>query len=204
MPAADTFWNQKHARARFVIVWLAFAWMRLVVWLPLRWQLGLGRLGGRLAGRLIRSRWRIVTKNLAACFPNLTTTERDALAGQHFEALGMSMIEMAMGWYGSKSKIQRHVRIEGLENLRAAQDRGKGVILLSAHFTTFEFFFASLAPECRRLCGMYRTQRNPVMNKIMTEGRERNFDHLFSNNSVRDMVRELSNNAVVWYASDQS
>ena len=38
----------------------------------------------------------------------------------------------------------------------------------------------------------------------MNRGRGRYFDELFSKDNVREMMRYLRDNAVVWYASDQS
>jgi KDO2-lipid IV(A) lauroyltransferase len=111
---------------------------------------------------------------------------------------------MATGWFGAPTSVRRRVRIDGAEHLQAALAAGRGVILLSAHFTTFEFYWAALRPLCTRLCGMYKWQRNPVMNDVMNRGRGRYFDHLFDKDSVRDMLRDLKNNDVVWYAPDQS
>lgn len=204
MSLADKFWNQKNARLRYSIVWFAFACLRVLVRFPLGLQLALGRCVGKIARRIIPSRRRVVEKNLAACFPQMTQKQRLSIERDHFAALGMSFAEMAMGWYGSVEKIKQRVSIHGLEHLEDAQANGKGVILLSAHFTSFEFFFPALAPHCGRLAGMYKQQRNPAMNEIMTAGRGRNFDHLFAKDNVRDMIRELRHNAVVWYASDQS
>jgi KDO2-lipid IV(A) lauroyltransferase len=51
---------------------------------------------------------------------------------------------------------------------------------------------------------MYKWQRNPVMNRVMNRGRGRYFDALFAKDNVREMLRKLRANAVVWYASDQS
>jgi KDO2-lipid IV(A) lauroyltransferase len=51
---------------------------------------------------------------------------------------------------------------------------------------------------------MYKWQRNPVMNKVMNRGRGRYFATLFAKDNVREMLRSLRDNAVVWYASDQS
>jgi KDO2-lipid IV(A) lauroyltransferase len=178
--------------------------MRAIVLLPFRWQLGLGKGLGRVTYRLLRSRRLIVERNLEACFPGLSVEEREQLAREHFAALGASLAEMATGWFGRPSTVQRRVRIEGAEHLRAALDAGNGVILFSAHFTTFEFFWAALRPLCTRLCGMYKWQRNPVMNDVMHRGRGRYYDHLFDKDSVRDMLRYLKSNYVVWYASDQS
>ncbi len=203
MPSPTTFWQSSFPRLRYSIVWIAFAWMRIVVLLPLSWQLRLGRIAGRLTFRLVPGRRAVAQRNLAACFPEMSAAERARLCKAHFEALGMSVIEMAMGWYGNGETIDRHVEIEGLEHLSAALEHGRGVILFSAHFTSFEIFFPVLRRHCPRLSGMYKLQRNPLMNDVMTAGRGRNFDYLFPKDNVRDMLRELGRNAVVWYASDQ-
>jgi KDO2-lipid IV(A) lauroyltransferase len=203
MPS-DRFWIAKFAWLRYAIAWLGYAWMRALVHLPFRWQLALGRALGRAAHVLLPPRRRVAARNLEVCFPEMSAAARDLLVRQHFEALGASLVEMAMGWFGSESVVRQQVRIEGEAHLKAALERGRGVILFSAHFTTFEFFWPALAPLCTRLCGMYKWQRNPVMNKMMNRGRGRNFAVLFAKDNVREMLRQLRENSVVWYASDQS
>jgi KDO2-lipid IV(A) lauroyltransferase len=202
--AADRFWTSKLAWPRYAVVWLGYAWMRTIVHLPYGWQLALGRGFGRASRLLLRKRRRVVARNLAACFPELTPEARERILLDHFAALGASLIEMSMGWFGNPAKVRARVRIEGAEHLRAAVDGGHGVILFSAHFTTFEFFWPALAPLCPRLCAMFKWQRNPVMNDVMNRGRGRYFDTLFAKDNVREMLRSLRDGAVVWYASDQS
>jgi KDO2-lipid IV(A) lauroyltransferase len=51
---------------------------------------------------------------------------------------------------------------------------------------------------------MYKTQRNPLMNRVMNQGRGRYYDLLFAKDNVRQMLRSLRENSVVWYATDQS
>jgi KDO2-lipid IV(A) lauroyltransferase len=51
---------------------------------------------------------------------------------------------------------------------------------------------------------MYKWQRNPVMNRVMSRGRGRYYDVQIAKDNVRDMLRTLRQNAVFWYASDQS
>jgi KDO2-lipid IV(A) lauroyltransferase len=192
------------APLRRAVAWLLYALMRSIVRLPFSWQLRLGKWLGRVAHATLGARRHVAERNIEACFPELSPEERARLVLQHFEALGASLVEMAMGWFGAEERVRSLVTIEGAEHLRAALDKGRGVILFSAHFTTFELFWPALAPLCTRLCGMYKWQRNPVMNKVMTEGRSRSYSVLFDKNNVREMFRQLHANSVVWYASDQS
>lgn len=204
MPSPEHFWKTRFASLRYAIVWITFAWMRLLVRLPFAWQLRLGKWSGRVAQRIARNRVQIARQNLRTCFPQMPPAEVDAVLAAHFESLGASIVEMAMGWYGDVRTIRQRVRIEGADNLHAALEHGRGVILYSAHFTAFEIFFPILGPMCPRFAGMYKTQRNPLMNDVMNAGRERSTDTLFASDNVRAMLRELARNSVVWYASDQS
>jgi KDO2-lipid IV(A) lauroyltransferase len=189
---------------RSAIGWAGYAAIRAVAVLPFRWQLKLASPIGALGYRLFSERREVARRNLAACFPELSPTEREALLRRHFTALGASFFEMATGWFGPPEAVRSRVRIVGAEHLAAALERGKGVILFSAHFTTFEFFWSALKPLCPRLCGMYKEQKNAAANRMLTAGRLRNYDCLFEKTAVREMLRNLAGNAVVWYASDQS
>lgn len=202
--SSDSFWTTKFAAARYAIAWLGYAWMRLVVLLPFPVQMAMGRALGRSAYRLLRHRRHVAARNIDACLRELPAAERARILAEHFEALGLSIVEMGMGWFGSADAVRRRVDVEGAEHLRAALAKGKGVILFSAHFTTFEFFWPALKPLCTKLCGMYKWQRNPVMNRVMSRGRGRYYDVMFAKDNVREMIRVLRDNAVVWYASDQS
>jgi KDO2-lipid IV(A) lauroyltransferase len=177
--------------------------MRAILYLPLDWQLAVGKRLGALSRAVHRSRRAIVDRNLEICFPEWNAREREALAKAHFAAMGASIVEMFMGWFGPLETIRRRVRFVGAEHLARARARGRGVILYSGHYTSTEFSLPVVQPLCGRFCGMYKAARNPVMNDIMLKGRLRGVDRMFADDSVRDMFRELAANSVVWYASDQ-
>jgi len=204
MPPDRRFWSTPLAAPRYAVVRLMHAGLRALVLLPFERQLRIGTRLGAAARHLLPKRRRIAERNIEICLPELSAEERDALVKRHFESLGASLAEMAMGWFGPVEEIRKRVRIEGEEHLRAAIDKGKGVILFSAHFTTLELCVPVLRPLCPRLAGMYKPQRNPAMNRVINRGRSRNMDEMFSKDNVRAMMRNLSRNAVVWYASDQS
>jgi len=198
------FWSLPLAAPRYVAAWLAYLGMRALLLLPFERQLAVGRCLGRAAGRVLRRRRRIAERNVEICLPELSPAERAALVEKHFEALGASLAETAMGWFGPPDEIKKRVTIRGEEHLRAALAHGRGVVLYSAHFTPLEFCFPALRPLCPRITGMYKEQRNPAINRFMARGRNRNVDEAFAKDNVRAMIRNLNRNAVVWYASDQA
>jgi KDO2-lipid IV(A) lauroyltransferase len=202
--SSDNFWATKFAPLRYAVAWLGYAWMRLVVLLPFRAQMAMGRGLGRAAYLLLGERRRIAARNIDTCLRELPSEERARILKEHFKSMGLSLLEMAMGWYGRPQAVRKRIDTEGAEHLEAALAKGKGVILFSAHFTTFEFFWPALKPLCPKLGGMYKWQRNPVMNRVMQRGRARYYDVLISKDNVREMLRSLRGNTVFWYASDQS
>tara|TARA_A100000164_G_C21859697_1_gene749404 strand:- start:379 stop:1230 length:852 start_codon:yes stop_codon:yes gene_type:complete len=178
--------------------------MKCIVMLPYRFQLFLGKRIGNLIHLIAKKRKKIADKNIEICFPELNRLERIKLRKKHFESLGISISEISMAWYGKKEKIKKLIKVNGKENLEKAISNNKGVILFCGHFTTFEFFFPILESIYPKISAMYRKQKNDLLNTIMTKGRERSIEYLFPEENVREMIKSLSNNYIVWYAPDQS
>lgn len=198
------FWTVGLIPFRIAIAVLLIGAMRAFGLLPYHWQLAIGKKMGATAERLLPTRRKIVQRNLRACFPEMTDEQRARLCREHFESLGASIAETTLAWFGSLAFIRSIVEIRGLENLRAALERGRGVIVFFNHFTNLELIAPALTSACPRFCGMFKKQRNPFINTIMTRGRGRSTARLFTHRDVRGMLQELAANSVVWYASDQS
>jgi len=116
----------------------------------------------------------------------------------------LSLIEMALGWWASDRKIKRLMTVEGLEHLEAALARGKGAILVTAHFTSVEAsgrLFAEAAPPFK---AMYRTNKNAFLDEILRRGRLKTAAGLIAKDDVKTMLRTLKANTPVLYAPDQS
>ena len=166
--------------------------------------MGIGRLIGCVAHAAGGTRRAIVRRNIELCFPELTPAERDTLTKAHFLALGMSLIEMGLGRWGS-DKIHRKLgRLEGIEHLNSAIESGKGIILLSAHFTTLEIMGRVLALNCPPFDAVYRENRSEFITEIQRTGRERSADDTIEKRDIKKMVRNLRKGRPVWYAPDQS
>ena len=182
--------------------WMLLGVMWLVAQLPYRLQMGLGRMLGRMLAWIGHQRRGIAEVNLGLCFPELDATRRKALLRDHFQSLGMGVVEIAMSWWTPEKRLRKLVRIEGLEHLDRALARGRGVILLTGHFTSLEIggrLLALFTP----FHVLYRRHRNPLFEATMRRARERNFDRAIPREDVRALLRSLKANMPVWYAADQ-
>ncbi len=189
---------------RYWPIWIGMGVLWLICKLPHRAALAVGRVLGRLALRLAGSRRAVVRRNLELCFPELSTTERDELTRQHFEALGMSLIEMGIGRWASDEELTTLMALEGVEHLEAAVAEQRGIILLSAHFTTLEASGRVLAQHCPPFDAVYRRNRSEFITELLRHGRELSADGTIEKRDIRQMVRSLKNARPVWYAPDQS
>jgi len=178
--------------------------LRLVCLLPHRAALAIGRVLGRLAHRVAGSRRAIVRRNIELCFPELTPEERDALAYAHFKALGMTIIEMGLGRWASDKHLESITTIIGLDHFLSALEKGHGVILLSAHFTTLEISGRVLAMKSPPFDGVYRKNRSEFVTELQRTGRERSVANTIEKRDIKKMVRSLRSGRAVWYAPDQS
>ena len=183
--------------------WAGLACLRCVNSLPYAAVLLVGRLLGRLARRLPLKYARTARRNIELCLPELSAGERQALLSRHFDCLGMGLCESAMSWWSSDERIRSLSHVEGCEHLDAARQSGRGVVLLTAHFTTIEIG-ARILNSHRAICALYKPLKNPVLAAVSDDSRERRARHAIRYDDVRSMVRALKKGEVVWYAPDQS
>lgn len=187
---------------RYWGTWAAIGLLRVAVFMPYSWQLGLGRVVGRLLFHLLARRRRIADRNLALCFPGWPPEARERLLRANFASLGMAFFEVALAWWVSDRRAAALGRVEGLEHLEQALTRGRGAILLSAHFTTLELG-ARLLRLQRTFRPMYRPSRNPLWDWVILSSRERHVERAIDRRDIRGTLRALRENEPVWYAPDQ-
>ena len=189
---------------RYWPAWFGMAVLRVICLLPHPAALAIGRVLGRLAERATGTRRAIVRRNIELCFPELSAADRDALATKHWEALGISLIEMGVGRWASDATHLKLARLEGLEHLQKALETGKGVILLSAHFTTLEISGRVVAIKSPPFDAVFRRNSSEFITELQRTGRERSADTTIEKRDIKKMVRKLRKGRAVWYAPDQS
>jgi Kdo2-lipid IVA lauroyltransferase/acyltransferase len=190
------------AGPRYWGVWLGIAFVRLVNVLPLRVQLAIGRALGRAAYAFSRRDRHTARVNIDLCLPELSPAQRRQILKDHFASLGCALFETGLVWWASTARLQRLIRFEGLEHLEAALARGKGALMLSAHFTTLEMGARALTLRGPTSV-MYLTPSNDLIAELSRRGRSRHTIQAVTSEQIRELLQNLKNNLPVWYAPDQ-
>ena len=195
--------NNAKYHPKYWPVWFGFGLLRFVSLLPWGSMMAIGRFLGRLTQRLLPKRVKIADINLALCFPELSKQQKEKLLRQHYESLGMGVMDMCFAWWASDRQVEAITEIHGAENIAPAFAPGKGVVFLTAHFTSIEIsgrLLSGLAP----VLPMYRRNENPAIEHLVVKNRERHVERTIPRDDARLMLRTLKANKGVWFAPDQN
>ena len=188
---------------RYWPTWVALGFMWALGQLPYPWQMGLGRSLGRLMRRLGKSRTHVARVNLSLCLPELSDAERERLLHRHLESVGMALVETAISWWTPTERLRPLLRIDGLEHLDMALQKGRGAIVLMGHFTCIELAGRLLALHTP-LHVTYRQNKNALYEYMLTRTHRNHCAALIPHTDLRAMFQVLKRNEPLWYAPDQN
>ncbi|HQZ02524.1 MAG TPA: lipid A biosynthesis acyltransferase [Thauera sp.] len=182
---------------------LAIGLFWLLHWLPLSVLSRIGEVFGLLLYLVVVPRRRVALTNLRLCFPELSVTERRALARRNFAVTGRSMLERGLAWWASPERMRRLVRIDGLERLDALRAAGRPVILLTPHFVGLDVAGTRLSLE-GNFVSVYAQQKNKVFDRWLHHGRSRFNDQLLlsRHDGVRATVKAMKAGRPLYYLPD--
>jgi len=176
--------------------------MRLSIYIPVRAQLFIGTMLAWIMLPMMKSRRKIAERNIALCFPDLSPQQQQNLVKDNLQTMGMMLIETALSWWASDDQLRERVQYEGLEHIDAALEKGKGVILLTGHFTSMELGGRLIMLQ-RPCYVMFKELKNKLFNTVMMNARTFHSEGIVLRDDPRPMVRALRKNKIVWYAPDQ-
>jgi KDO2-lipid IV(A) lauroyltransferase len=149
---------------------------------------GIGRIAYGLSDRLRRTGFR----NLELAFPEMNEREHARILRGCFKNLGCLLGEFSQFPHATPESLRSIVECEGLDNLEAAQARGRGVILFTGHLGAWELSSFALSAFGHPMSFLVRRLDNPLIEQMIEKTRTR-----FGNSSIdkraamRPMLRTL-------------
>ena len=182
---------------------VAILW--LLHFLPLSALSPLGRRLGTLLYYFGNRRRRIAATNLSWCFPELEETQRKRLAIAHFQALGRSLLERSIFWWGSQKRLSRLIGVEGEEHIHALREAGKPVILLAPHFVGLDAGGVAITMRFD-IVSIYAAQSSETFNRLLLKGRSRFGDQLLLSRKegARASIKAMKSGRPLYYLPDIS
>jgi Kdo2-lipid IVA lauroyltransferase/acyltransferase len=146
-------------------------------------------------------RARICRINLEKCFPELSRSERDALVRAHFLVLGRSLLERGILWWSRRSRVERLVRLAGVEHLEPLRTRP--VILFAPHFVGMDAGWTRLTCAYD-LTSVYARQKNAMLDGVLLRRRTRfGRQRVFSRQQgIRSALGALRKGMPMYYLPD--
>lgn len=168
-----------------------------------------GTIGACLGGGtflLTSFRKAITLDNIAKAFPDLTSEEIRRIARGAYRNYGISLVEMLWSGGQSRERLKRVVTVDNPDVLEQALAEGKGVIVLSGHFGSWEFLIPALNLHTgRQVASVVQHQRNQKIDRLINAQRQR-FGNLTipMGISARKIIDVLNNRNIVAMLGDQS
>ena len=133
----------------------------------------LGRAVGGLAWHLDRRHRRIVLDNLARAFPEWPAARRRQVGRQSVRHFGAMVFDTVSFARFDAVEVCRRLTLVGWENLVEAQERGRGLLLISAHLGNWEMAAHPVALYRGPLHAVARPFDNPWVYRRFAAERER-------------------------------
>jgi KDO2-lipid IV(A) lauroyltransferase len=114
-------------------------WLQsLILGIPQRYIVAVGRALGQLAYCLDIPHRRVVRRNLEFCFPGWSRDEIRKFSRRVYQNLGIVVGEMLQMNSFSREDVLHRVDIHGREHLEEALEQKRGVVLASVHLANWE------------------------------------------------------------------
>lgn len=174
--------------------------------LPLRLVGALGAALGSAVFRWTNFRKRVTMDNLRRAFPEESEEKLEEIARGAFESVGASLLEFMWTPRLTAELLREYVRIPDVELLHTVRKRGKGVVLLGAHFGNWELMAESLGVHIgESIHIIVKPQSNRYVDRVINEWRVRLGNQIVPmGRAVREVLGTLHSGGFVGILADQS
>ena len=178
--------------------------LQLLSWVPLSLLRFMGSLVGLWIGYVPGRRFETCLTNLRLCYPEKEDIWHQSVARKSLMHEARTMLETPRLLRLSPSQIESlAVRVSGLDLLEEAREQGKGVILATPHFGSWEFMGLYLTGHVT-IYSMYRPLKHRLIDDFVRQGRQHTGAILVPADisGVRMLLRALQEHHVVGILPD--
>jgi KDO2-lipid IV(A) lauroyltransferase len=152
-----------------------------------------------------KSRVRLAIGHLRTAFPDAPGEKLEETARRSYMNLAAFCTEFCLMRYLTKENADAGVKFSGLENLDEAFKRGRGVVLVWAHFDHFEMVNYALALKGYPVYTLIREVDNPMIDRMLNKIRETSGQKIiWRDGAATEMIKRLREGAIVTIATDQN
>lgn len=141
---------------------------------------------------VVRYRRKMVNKNLASAFPELSEAERQQIGKAFYHQLCDTIVENIYGYRCPDEEMKQRVVFEGMEEANRLIDAAGGGIFMLAHMGNWEWMASVqqwVSPGVKEL-NVYRKQKNARMDQLMLALRaKRGGECVDKQRILREMIR---------------
>jgi len=185
---------------------MAEVFMDMAAILPLRFSWKLAEFLGRLWFQVDRRHRQIALSNLKIAWGDeLSENERRTIARRNFIHLARVLLELPYLSKLTPDDLDGFVAFHGIEHLKSALKKGRGVLLLASHFGNWELMALAFSLRYCPINIVVRPLDNPFLDNLIAKIRIRGGNQLIpKKGSVRKMLRLLAAGEVVALLLDQN
>lgn len=184
---------------------VAAALLNILRWCPLGLANRIAASVARLLDRLVPKLRRVARLNLSFALPALDASAREQIIDGVFRSIARLLVAIARFPSLDAGNIADWIEYEGLENYLAAKQRGKGVLIATAHLGNWELSAFGHALMTEPMNVMVRPLDNPWIDRIVEQRRTASGNRLiFKKDAARTVLRALKDNQAVGILIDQN
>lgn len=172
---------------------------------PLRKVQNLGAAVGTFVGVTLGYRRSVTLDNLRNAFPEWDEAKLEAVLRGSFRSVGIALFEFMYVPRMSSDDVNRVCRVLNPELVENVYARGKGAIMLTAHFGNWEMLALAFHTSTNiPIQVIAKTQANKKVDKAVNSFRTRFGNGVVSMDSIREMLRILRENKALGIVADQT
>ncbi len=159
----------------------------------------------KLAYLVLGGRVKMAVEHIRIAFPGETDAKLRKIVYRSFMNLADFCTEFCWMPEMTKETLDKYIRFQGFENLENAYKRGKGVVLVWAHYDHFEWVNTAIALKGYPVYTLIREVDNRRIDAMLDSMRESSGQKIIKReHSAAEIIKRLREGNIVTIAADQN